>query len=43
MINDIPVAVLDLDKWREQILAEHDPSRISIKVCGGTGCLAPTG
>jgi NADH:ubiquinone oxidoreductase subunit F (NADH-binding)/(2Fe-2S) ferredoxin/Pyruvate/2-oxoacid:ferredoxin oxidoreductase delta subunit len=40
MINDVSVAVLDLDKWREQILVEHDPSKISIKVCGGTGCLA---
>ena len=34
------IAALALDKQRDEILAGQDPSRISIKVCGGTGCLA---
>ena len=31
---------LALDKQRDEILSAQDPNRISIKVCGGTGCLA---
>src|SRR5512140_3600673 len=34
------VAAIGLDKKREEILATQDPNRVSIKVCGGTGCLA---
>ena len=32
--------MLELEKLREAILAERDPSALSIMVCGGTGCLA---
>ena len=34
------VAALELEKRRDEILAGQDTSRVSIKVCGGTGCLA---
>jgi len=34
------IAVLELEKRREQILSARQPSRLSIMVCGGTGCLA---
>lgn len=33
-------SVAELEKQREQILAEHDHSKPCIMVCGGTGCLA---
>ena len=33
-------ANLELDKLREVIVADRDPSTPSIMVCGGTGCLA---
>ncbi len=34
------VALLGLEKRREEILAGQDLTKTSIKVCGGTGCLA---
>jgi NADH:ubiquinone oxidoreductase subunit F (NADH-binding)/(2Fe-2S) ferredoxin/Pyruvate/2-oxoacid:ferredoxin oxidoreductase delta subunit len=40
MAKERTVAAIDLEQRREKILATQDPSRVSIKVCGGTGCLA---
>jgi len=34
------VEALALEKRRDEILAGQDAARVSIKVCGGTGCLA---
>jgi NADH:ubiquinone oxidoreductase subunit F (NADH-binding)/(2Fe-2S) ferredoxin/NAD-dependent dihydropyrimidine dehydrogenase PreA subunit len=28
----------ELDAWRAQLIAAHDPDQLSITVCGGTGC-----
>ncbi|MHB0988168.1 MAG: NADH-quinone oxidoreductase subunit NuoF [Bellilinea sp.] len=40
MAKEKSATALELEKRRDEILAGRDPSRISIKVCGGTGCLA---
>lgn len=40
MAKEKSVAAVELEKQRDEILAAQDLSRVSIKVCGGTGCLA---
>lgn len=40
MANQKFNAAIDLEQKREAILAESQPDRPSIKICGGTGCLA---
>jgi NADH-quinone oxidoreductase subunit F len=43
MIKDKSVAALELETWREEILAARDPSKPCITVCAGTGCCASGG
>jgi NADH:ubiquinone oxidoreductase subunit F (NADH-binding)/(2Fe-2S) ferredoxin/Pyruvate/2-oxoacid:ferredoxin oxidoreductase delta subunit len=33
-------SVAELEKWRDEIQAGRDPSKLTIAVCGGTGCRA---
>jgi NADH-quinone oxidoreductase subunit F len=40
MANQTSIADLELERQRTKILAERDPSKLSIMVCGGSGCLA---
>jgi len=40
MTEHTTTTILELDKLREVILADRDPSTPTIMVCGGTGCLA---
>jgi NADH:ubiquinone oxidoreductase subunit F (NADH-binding)/(2Fe-2S) ferredoxin/Pyruvate/2-oxoacid:ferredoxin oxidoreductase delta subunit len=40
MAEQRSIAELELEKRRDKILAEREPSSPAIMVCGGTGCLA---
>jgi NADH:ubiquinone oxidoreductase subunit F (NADH-binding)/(2Fe-2S) ferredoxin len=40
MANTMPATREEFEKRRETILAEHEPSRPRIRVCGGTSCRA---
>jgi NADH:ubiquinone oxidoreductase subunit F (NADH-binding)/(2Fe-2S) ferredoxin/Pyruvate/2-oxoacid:ferredoxin oxidoreductase delta subunit len=40
MAKEYSNAVIDLEKRREQIVADQDPMVPKVLICGGTGCLA---